>query len=102
MAKKKVAKKKVAKPKSKPETDESKLDLPSPKEVESGMTVLEALGKFKELRKYINMEGEFRTGLTKEDLAEGKKMAKQLNIKPKPAKPDKEKPKPEMPVYGEI
>ena len=45
------------------------------------MPVKEALQKFKELRKYVNMDGKFRTGLTKEDLAEGKKMVKQLNVK---------------------
>lgn len=45
------------------------------------MPVEEALQKFKELRKYVSMAGEFRTGLTKEEMAEGQKMVKQLNIK---------------------
>jgi len=64
---------------TKPETDESKPDLPSPKR--PTMPVLEALTKFKELRKYVSKEGEFRSGLTKKELAEGQRMVAQLNIK---------------------
>ena len=45
------------------------------------MPVKEALNEFKELRLYVNMDGKFRTGLTKEEMAKGKKMVKQLNVK---------------------
>lgn len=45
------------------------------------MPIEEALHKFKVIRKYVSMDGKFRTGLTKEEMAEGKKMVKQLNIK---------------------
>jgi hypothetical protein len=58
------------KPQASPEPDE-RLEMP----------VMEALHKFKVIRKYVNMDGKYRTGLTKEEMAEGKKMVKQLNIK---------------------
>ena len=50
-------------------------------ELQPELPVLDALNQFKELREYVNMDGKFRSGLTKEEMAKGKKMVKQLNVK---------------------
>lgn len=92
MVKKKAAKKKTRKSEpTKPDLppqEETENPNPPPQETEAEdeqerpeMPVKEALNKFKELRKYVSMAGEFRSGLTKEELAEGEKMVRQLNIK---------------------